>query len=327
MSVAYPTFAQENISSENNNKISGLEINYDLDKGHDNKSKDEIIEELVNLGVSMNDAEYYAKLDILAASLENNGIKIDFDEVESYPTEYATFNMLDIREKALELDKRAIKTLFEQSTILARNNEELQSNLDIQSLSSDNKATIRYPDGSSITRISEVTKIKDDDSYTTDTNYPGPWDSPYGGKDMYEQRNVYESGSFYQTNDVTFSGGAYWATINNTFSYQIRNNGSTNVENWTAHYNNSQSASSSSGFVSVTSDKAYHQGETAKGSYQFIQAYTEGRFVISGSVGGSISFAGTALNVSIQAGDSWRQYAITEVTGSHILLAWEAYYY
>jgi hypothetical protein len=329
--MSLPAGASEVYSQNDSNSLSSLEINYDLDTGHNNRSKKEILDDLVNQGVNYEDAEYYAKLDILASKLEQEGIKINFDEIESYPAEYSAYNMFEIRKKALELDKKAIKSLFEHSSVMENGNKDLKSLVKSQSLdvlkSSDalGKTTVKYPDGSSITMNAESVLIKADDSYTTDTNWPGPWSGPFGDADMYKQGEVTSSGNWYNTNDVQFTSPSYWARVNNTYTYQIKNNGSTDRNKWSVHYIESTGASSGSGFITVNTESYQHQGESAVGN-DYIQGYTDARFTVSTSVGGSISFAGVALNFSVTGGDFWHQYAINEVCGYGITLHWEAYY-
>lgn len=330
--IAIPTGASNVIPRNNTNNISSLEINYDLDTGHHNRSKTDIINDLVAQGINFEDAEYYAKLDILANKLEENNIVINFDEIESYPEEYSAYNMFEIRNKALELDERAIKTIFEHSSVMERGNKDLEKVVKRNTVnkfrSDDNlgKTTVKYPDGSSITLNSESIKVENEDNYTTDANWPGPWDSPFGEDDMYHQGEITSSGKWYNTNDVEFSSPAYWARVNNTYSFQIKNNGYTDSNKWSAHYISTSGASSGSGFITVDSESVKHQGESALGLYNWIQGYTDAKFTVSTSVGGSISFAGVALQFSVTGGDFWHQYAINEVCGAGVTLAWEAYY-
>ncbi|AIQ10801.1 hypothetical protein [Paenibacillus durus] len=326
-SLSMSAYASGSIPQNDKTEIQSLKINYNLDKGHNNKSKQELIDGMVNEGVNSEDADYYAKLDILAAKLEKESKKINFDEISSYSDEDTNFNMFEIRSKALNLDERAIKTIFEHSSVIARGTKDMQelqkSNKSITSL---NNATIKYPDGSSVTRTGEVVKIKPetDESYTTDTWYPGPWSGAFGEDDMYQEVNLTSSGYYYDTNDIKFESSSYWAKVNNTFTYQIKNNGYTDHQKWSVHYINSQGASSSSGFITVT-DSATHQGESATGD-DYIQGYTAAKFTISSSVGGEIGFYGIALNFSVSGGDSWNEYAIVEVCGAAVVLFWEAYF-
>lgn len=313
-------------ASENERKITDLQINYEQDTGHDNRSKKEIVEELVSEGVSFEDAEFYAKLDILANKMEENGIIINFNEVESYPVDYVAYNMFEIKEKALNLDERAIKSLFESSLVLKHGMEDLKTLTKGKTKNSIGKTVVKYPDGSSVIMNAELQLVEEDDSYKTDTNWPGPWVGTGGGFDMYEQVNINSSGKYYHTNDIEFRGGVYWVKVNDTFAFQIKNNGSNNSSNWSAHFISDSGAASGSGYISVSVDKNNHQGQDAYGCGEFIQGYTDATFTLSGSVEGSVNFWGAGLAVSITAGDFWHQYAITEVAGCGAILNWEAYY-
>ncbi|MGV7119050.1 hypothetical protein [Paenibacillus kyungheensis] len=331
-SLSLHTISSVSANADNENTLKDIKIDYEVDQGQNGLNKEQLIDQLIGEGVGLEDAEYYAKLDILAHTLEKENIIIDLDKVESYSNIDSAFDMLAIREKALDLDERAIKTLFQTSSVLSKATEDLSQVAKSESFASQTPSdvqaqeiTVKYADGSSVSKTSSVTTLDTNEDYTTDANWSGPW-TALGQDDMFKQDFITTSGSQSASTGVVFASSAYRASVSNAFNFTLRNNGSSDVTKWTAISTGSSGSASAAGFISPPSTTDKRQGSTATGSRQWIQAYTEARFTVSSTFEGSVSIAGNGLSLSLSASNTWNQYAITEVSGSASVLHWEAIY-
>ncbi|WP_315794313.1 hypothetical protein [Paenibacillus sp. BIC5C1] len=320
--LASPAYASDQKTEED------FQINYDVEKGHNNKSKSQLMDEMIANGLTIEEANYYSDFDILIASMERRGEKIDLNEISSYPSDYVALNELDVKEKALNNDKRAIKSLLERSSSLVRGSGDMEELNRRDSINKGDKITIKYPDGSSVTKEAKTILESSDDEYTLDTAIGGPWNSSRGEDDMFKQENLSSSGTYSSYTDVTFKSATHYAAVNDTFRFKILNNGTTDKSKWSVEYISDQGSSGGSGIVTAEESPSNHNGEKATGSNGFIQGFTDVKFTLSSTVTGSISFFHdiAGISFSVTAGTWWHEYAITEVSGSGSVLHWLAYY-
>jgi len=317
-----PAYAADQKNEEN------FQINYEVEKGHHNKSKAQLMDELLADGLTVEEAEYYSEFDILIASLERKGEKIDLNEISSYPSDFVALNELDVKEQALNNDKRAIKSLLERSTSLVHGGEDIDELSKRDSINPNDKLTIKYPDGSSVTKQAKTVLESADDEYTTDTAIRGPWNTNGGQDDMFKQENLSASGTYASSTDVTFKSGTHYAKVTDTLRFKVLNNGTTDKTKWSVEFLSDQGASSGTGIVTASESLSNHVGEKATGSNNFIQGFTDVKFTLSMSVSGSLSFFHdiAGIGFEITGGSWWHEYAITEVSGSGSVLHWTAYY-
>ncbi|WP_195575353.1 hypothetical protein [Paenibacillus sp. 1001270B_150601_E10] len=292
--------------------LSDLKINYDLDLGHHGKTKSELISQFLNDGLTEKEAEYYAKLDILANQLTLKGKKIDISKGE-LTKEYIVTHQDELRERALNLDEDAIVSLFHTNLALTTSKDEISRELKKMDGTS-GVVTFKYPDGSS-SRV-ETSTIKVDDRLDYETNgtiISGPWGDNI---DLVNQEaGVSSSGTYVAKTDLSFKGSTHYGKINDTYTFQILNNGSTDMSKWTGKYISDTGASSGGGFVLIDTEYlSNHQRETATAS-TYMQGYTDVLYRMESSVSGSITLYYASLSFSVTGGSYWHEYAIYEVDG------------
>lgn len=223
-------FAQFNLPASaqeiNQNKINGLNVNYEEDLGHENRTKDEIVTELLSEGVPLEDAEFYAKLDILANQMEINNIELTLDDVETYSNSYVKANPNEIREQALALDKRALTTLLKQHQNFADSTKEVDKiNKFNEEFNKTNNASpmevieIKYADGSST--ILETSTVKDNegsDSVSPQVLLRGPWNKT---ADMDNSFNAVDNAGGSFTTTWRFFAGISYASVTDVLKWKF----------------------------------------------------------------------------------------------------------
>ncbi|MBB3114731.1 hypothetical protein FHS18_006889 [Paenibacillus phyllosphaerae] len=304
------------VSAATDNDLSKLKVNYATSLGHNGKTENQLIKEAIDSGLSNKEAIYFAKLDILANTIEKNNIIIDLND--RLPDDYFLSHPDEVRERALNLDKQAIASLFDTKTPSTEGFDKLVKQ-ELKDLHGNGKVTVKYPDGSSFTaNVSTVKTGEVDESYKTNdaTQIEGPWNQ---SETITVGNPVSSSGQYTTTTEWTFTGNTYWAKVNDTYYYQVLNNGYTNSEYWSTKYVNDTGASSggSGGFVTAQvenlSNHVYETGKNTTSGNEFIQGYTDVRFLLSASVSASVSFKWAGIGLSVAPGTWWHQYAITEV--------------
>jgi hypothetical protein len=285
-----------------------ININYETDLGHDNRTKSAIIEELTGNGLSVEDASFYAKMDILTAQMEKRGIVFEGDNVTEYDELYVKANKEKVRKEALDQDLKAIKSL------LKINQAAFAGAKDIERAQKTNKGfkqemnyEIKYPDGSSVSFYSKDAPSQPaDDTVKTnvnDTELLGPWDESsvwYGSNFTADPAMNYTS-----TREWSYNYGVSYAKIKDILGWHHAN-GSTVIQ-----YISDTGATSYAGVVSIDLEylSNHQSGNNGVGQY-VLQGYTDARFKVSGSFTASF---GQYLSISVDAGAGWHQYCIAEI--------------
>lgn len=310
-SMVSPVYAAETKSTPS------IDVNYDTALGHGDRTKDEIFEELRSNSLSEEDAEFYAKLDILVAELERKGIEVEPpNDISEYSDEYYKANKKEIRENALKLDRKALKTLFAKNKAIGDGEKDIKKTLRVLKNKlkpgKEFKFTVEYPDGSSATYSGITTKVSEDtpEVSTNTTHLGGPWNRE---GDSFYSENRETFGTFTTKTDWSFKSGVGFAKVGDTLKWGITK-GSKSLT-----YYSDTGASSYSGVVLV--DKEYlsnkDTGYTDGGDY-VLQGYTDVVFKVSAS----FSASKWGLGISVSAGGAWHQYCITEVVNLGNGSAW-----
>lgn len=143
-------FAQTSMPSSSKS-LKALSINYATMVGHEGRSYDALIQELLNDGLSQSDAEYYAKLDIFAyqTELQNIDVNSGLKDVQPLSDQFARINPDEVRERALNLDPSALKTILNQNEAMVLGHDDANDIIKtISETSNGYCVTIEYPDGS-----------------------------------------------------------------------------------------------------------------------------------------------------------------------------------
>lgn len=299
-------------ASQPTNDLSQLKVNYESGLGHTGKTKDEMIGQFVKEGMSYDDAEYYAKLDILVATLENQGIKVNFDGIEDYSDEYVKANKKELRKKALDnLDKKALKAIISRNDATKRGNDDIQNIINFkrkikvnQQDTFDQTIEVKYPDGSSVVFSSNTYGENEYEEVKPQTYLSGPW----GSNEAYIDTNWIDDidgGNFVSTTDWRFYSSGHYARVNDTSRWSY-----SGKSDLTLSWLSNEGSSSSAGIVLV--DREYlsnkKSGYESSGAH-VLQGYTDIIFKTTGSF--SATYLG--LGLTVNGGATWHQYAITEI--------------
>lgn len=298
-----------------------VQVNFETAKSHKGKSQGQLVAELRSYGLSKDDAEFYAKIDILAAELERIGrvIEPQNKSIQKYNSTYYKAHKKEIREQALNLDEAALKTIFSSSSSLSHGSNDVQKSIkNIQHKLEPGKPfqyTMSYPDGSSVifTSISTPEKKRISEVETNATQLGGPW-SKEG--DTFSAVNNNQLGTWTTEATWEFKTGVSYSSVKDLLKWSIAEN--TN----TIKFISDTGASSSGGLVQVDHENLsnHASGYTSYGEY-VLQGYTDVRFKTTGS----FSAGKWGLEISVDGGAYWHQYCINEIINFGNGSAWGRY--
>lgn len=305
------------VGPSNYKTLGDLQINYETMLGHNNRSYKDIFAELMSCGLNETDAEYYAKMDILANQIEIQDIHLEDDLQQNaiqanqndLSTKYLNANATNLREEALNLNPDALNVILSQNQAMvfgANDSRTVLNNAENRKAESDDNIssmTVKYPDGSEFVLTSTVTSESEDEKEViTNTSVAGPWNKEW----KIEGNIPLGAGTHTIYTDWQYKTGTSYAKVRDTFKCNVTLAGG----KYDVRYVSDTGSSSFSGVVTVDIENlSNHQNESATWRGEAIQGYTDVRFTVSGNF--SVGYGG--LTLSVNGGDGWHQYAVTEV--------------
>ena len=314
--ICTPVMAESSSSSKKS--LKDLEVNYESMSGHEGRTHDQLVKELLNDGLSQEDAEYYADVDILTNQIELQNINIEDDlkDVQKLSDQYARTNPDELRQKALNKDPSALKTLLSQNEAIFSGSKDTQQVVEqaVKKEKKDNKGykvTVEYPDGSKYILLANTVKIEESSSVKPNTFVSGPWNS----SDWFDYDAIWTPGSYTTTTTWQYQSGTSIAKVSDQFKWTYATSPSQKTT-----YVSDTGSSSYAGTVTIgTEYLSNHANTTATSQSQFIQGYTDVRFQVSQSF--SANFQGI-ISISTSSGSGWHEYAVSEVSGVADIYYW-----
>jgi hypothetical protein len=303
-------------------------IDYSKAKGHKGKSKNQLVTELENEGLSKKDADYYAKLDILIAELERQDIHIDLmdESINKLSNDYVRTNPDEYRKKILSLDKSALKTAFANNEGWVKGAEDLEKafkNKEYQEILENGKpigklVTVKYPDGSTVTGSLTVKEANKDEKIVEPNTYVSntKWDE----SKLFSSASHTGEGQWTATTTWQYTSGSNYAKVRDIFTYNRNKHNSSSPDFWTISYVADDGTAASAGVALAESEIPSNHKNTSADRYSYLQGYTDVKFKVTGSF--SASFSG--LGISVTNGATWHQFAVTEVNGGGGVVSWAA---
>ena len=306
LAIIFPTTASAQVSASSTSKtLKDLSINYTTMLGHEGRSYDELVQELLNNGLSQRDADYYAKADILANQIEQQDINVDADlkNTQMLSDQYSRLNPDELRDRALNLDPSALKTVLSQNDALKFGNADTQDTL--KALDNNNySVTVEYPDGSKFIASSALCKEESgDNELKTNTVVPGPWNDEIA-YESYWGACTY-TGNWSHNSYWTYSTGVNWARVGDLYGWYYNDPGKY------ISYNSDTGASAYAGVVTISSESlSNHQNEYSATWGLFLQGYTDVNFHVSSTFKASF----LDLGIDLGGGMGWHGYCVHEVS-------------
>jgi hypothetical protein len=288
-----------------NNGLAGVNIDYENDLGHEGRTLEEIINELVNDGITLEDATFYAKIEILAVQLTKQGIELNLKNVKEYSDLYVKANKKEIREKALQLDKAALKALIKRNAAMIFGKKDIEKVQKINKLGKKRKNyEVKYPDGTVFNfYMSDVKDNENSDIVDTNTQLSGPWDED----DTFYASNFTDEdgGNWTSTRVWDYNAGVSVAKVKDILKWSYGGIGDTTID-----FTSDTGASSYGGVVKIDIEYLSNNqsGNNAYGEH-VLQGYTDVRFTVDGSFQSTFG----ALTIAVDVGAGWHQYCITEI--------------
>ncbi|MFD1607503.1 hypothetical protein [Oceanobacillus luteolus] len=215
-------------NDETANHLEGVQINYETQLGHENRTKEDIVEELVKNGLSIEEAEYYAKIDILTNQLEKNDITVDFSDVEDYSNAYVKANHEELANEALDnLDKKALKAILSKNESLNAGIDDLQQvqefinqqNKREQNTNANHIIKLKYDDGSELIFEGSTTKDNEiSDSVIPQTELSGPWSRSVNFGNTINDRDD-NGGSYTSRATWRYKSGSSYASVSDVLKW------------------------------------------------------------------------------------------------------------
>lgn len=343
---------QNNSKLQDNSKIKASKellkkfaktINYDTALNRDGLNKKQLINQFLSYGDTQEKAEYYARLDILVAEVERSNIEIDYTGAKLLDDEYVRTHPDDIEKGIFELNPDVWLTQLESNT-----KTRLDSDNDLKTVQRENAdffllnkdqpnavVKIKYPDGSVFTSSSEITNfVPDEDGITADpksrvNNTQGittqatispSINGPWVHVSNFEQSKLFNSGVGSNKYISEWSQTISRSTVINVLKFQVKNNGSSNGQNWTTSILSVEGDATGGGVIApngghTTARSSSTTGNYATGGSQYVMGYTKGSFLTSGNFSAGIQ----GFGLSFTANQIFSQYSIQQLTGSAIL--------
>lgn len=321
--MALPTsvFAQaSNMSSTKT--LQGIRMDYNTMLGHEGRSYETLVKGMLDDGLTQEEADYYAKMDILVNQIELANINGDdiLKDVQVYTDDYARINPDVVKNNALNLEPRALKTVLSQNKAVLLGNNDAQET--IKALEGNEYTiSVRYSDGSKAMFNSSTVKDETESSnLKTNTNVVGPWNSSY----MFDYdltAKTYNT-NYVSTSTWSFTSGGSYTKVSDVYRWTMGPDSHMGTDYSTVYYRDDTGATSYAGVCSIDTEYlSNHINESA--SYNgYIVGYTDARFTVSGSF---TSTFGT-LSITGNAGMGWHQYCITEVANYGGVRFWAGQY-
>ncbi len=293
-----------------------------------------IVNDLLNSGLSYDDAVYHAKVDKLVKGLEENNIAVKIDpNTEDISDDYVRLNKKQFQNDFLALKDGAVKkSLISINNLMTTGVDELNKFMKKQKNDSyDSKYTLEYPDGSSLTVTSGATaspSVTDDRIQANQTcsgtqmtpNVTGPWNST--SCISYESSLVYDLNGGSWPNNTTWNGDAWtewsfsspgsYSKLKDLFGWSWKGTVSGGYLTYgDASIRYDSGTASSYGVVLINTEYLSNSNTNGDGTNKWVQGYTDVLFEVTGSFSASYGI----LSVSVNTGGQWHQYAIDEVNG------------
>ncbi|EGW41090.1 hypothetical protein [Desulfosporosinus sp. OT] len=279
------------------------------------KTKEQLVQEMLNDGLSIDDANYYADVSKMFDKWKDEGKVLDLANVkEDLSDEYVNSNPKDFRARILSGDMVAIKkAFFSQAEKNGQKDiqEYLKKNPNVSSVK------IAYPDSSYIVAVGHTTKAvnKEDKGIQTNSWMPGPWNRDYDGG--YDASVFNEPGSYATYfEEQTFSGTNY-LKVKCLIDWTLTGY---DINTWRARITNASGAASSVGLADIVfRNGVNHYNDTDL--YDYAQAYyyadmnTKTAYTV-----------GSGFSESFSTNHYYTQYSIIEITRAGALQFWWGFY-
>jgi hypothetical protein len=286
------------------------------------KSEKQIVKELLDDGLTKDEAVYYAKLQKLIEKLEKEKSEIDVSDAPDISDEYARTHPNELRQKILNLDPAAIKKGLK--SLAEKNGTEYLEKViseDRKNNSVQKRYEVKYPDGSSVIVTGHLTKDEDtkDGSVSTNTRKNGPWN----GSQIDWAQTVWDDGSYTASHEWKYSSGVSYSKIAQVTRFNYSTNGtSKDYNDDTVNITQSSGSEASYGVVQIHSyDNDVIAIASAKG-WDWAQAYAQVLFQVTGSFSASYK----ELSINVDGGAQWTQFAVVEIQGIGAVEGWSAQY-
>lgn len=260
----------------------------------DNKANNQQndIKDMLESGLSMEDATYYFKLNDMIKKLENDGVKIVFDEsIPDMSDADVTKDIKTFRQRVLAGDKMALKKAL-SSPVYTRGVE------DTKKLMSRNigqsKYEVKYADGSSIRLTVSQGNLQDDK--VNPSSY------------LFSSKQVTQSGYYTDAYALwTLSAPSSWSKVKITVSYEL------NLSNAYSKIDYAIGDYSSYGVVDFKSTNGGAISRSTNNNNYGVpaEAYNSVIFSVSNTFAGSYG----PLSVSVSRGNTFTQKVFYQVWG------------
>ncbi len=281
---------------------------------------DRQVKELTSAGMTIEDAEYYVRLNNLVESLENENIEVLIDEdVEDISDHEFSINKAYYREKILDGDKRALKKAIKSLDTLINGSEYAER---VISTFSDKAAfEIIYPDGSKIsydTRIKESSyraekerilqkQNKDKVENLSEVLDNNKKKDVYNTVNLGYEETVMDEGITYAYENLgwregewAFESGLSFSKVYLYTEFQLGSNGESTIKY-------ARGGQSSYGIINIANSTGGVISRTSSGGGNIpAEARNEVVFTVSGSFGATFLI----LSLSVEPGMNWTQYII-----------------
>lgn len=249
-----------------------------------------IVSELMQDGLSRNDAEYYAALDTMIRSMEQSGEILQLDDtIDALDPQIALANQTAFRDRVLQKDPSALKCALSMTLSLSAQ-EEMQ-NL-ATTYQGQDEYTIIYPDGSKIHYGAASTELKDPNTLyasqtITDTFKTGT-NTSYTNYNAYAEYKITSAVNYSKTRvDCEYK----YASTGVTMTY-------------------AEGTQSSYGVILISNSNSGEISREKSTSTKPAEANNQVVYQVSGSIG----FTMNNVSVSISAGANWTNTVYFRVT-------------
>ncbi|MCQ4088223.1 hypothetical protein [Saccharibacillus sp. JS10] len=334
---------KDSSATEQQLKLFSQSIDYKNAVRADGLNKEQIVKQNLEDGMNPQDAEYYAKLDILVNQFEASDLTFDYAKAKILSEEYVRSHPEEMKKGIFELNPDVWKTTLvydykaraqgEQDTIRIQNqNKEFLAKSSIAGEGS--TITIKYPNGSRLTTTEKLEReapidpaeLESNDSLSTQsitassTGYSmtpriaGPWSDA----SSYNLIEMLYSGIQSKSYESRWSQGSSNSTVINVLKFQIKNNGyATARQHWSTTFMSSTGDAGGNGIIAetrapVSTYSTNTSGKVVFGPNQVLQGYTQARFESKAKFKADAQ----ALGTEFAAGQLFSQYAIQEVDGT-----------
>lgn len=320
LSMCIPTSAFAQSSDMQSIKtFNDIKMDYTTMLGHEGRSYEMLVKGMLNDGLTMEEADYYAKMDIIVNQIEIANINGDdiLENVQAYTGDYARINPDVVKNNALNLDPRALKTVLSQNDAVLLGNNDAQASIKTLGNKGYN-ITVRYPDGSkAMYKSSTVIDETESSDIKTNTNVVGPWSKSYMFD--YDLTDKTYNTNYVSTSTWSFTSGGSYTKVSDVFRWTLGPDSHMGTSYSTVYYRDDTGSTSYAGVCSI--DLEYlsnHINESASSTGNYIVGYTDARFTVSGSFTSTFGTLGISGNV----GMGWHQYCITEVSNKGSVRYW-----